>query len=37
MEESVSDFSEMRCPDLGKQWIERPVAEAAAESEEVLQ
>jgi hypothetical protein len=37
MEESVSDFSEMSCPDLGKQWIERPVTEAAAESEEVLQ
>jgi hypothetical protein len=37
MEESVSASAEMRCPDLGKQWIERAVAEAAAESEEVLQ
>jgi hypothetical protein len=35
--EEMSDFPEMRCPDLGKQWIERAVAEAAAESEEVLQ
>jgi hypothetical protein len=35
--EEMSDSPELSCPDLGKQWIERPVAEAAAESEEALQ